>query len=429
MRRITYLFASIFIFSINSLAQINTARLTLLLLQSNFKEALTECNHLINKQPENPDLYYQKAIICKQLFYYPQAIQSIEKAIHLNPESIDYLSEYGSLLLKKEKDRDAIQVFQKVLKKDSSHLMAGIAISNNYMKNNKFEEAYQVLNNLYKSDSLNGYVARNMGVCSIKNSDSRKSIQWLTRAIAIDSTDIKAYEYLSLVYAAKKKYDLAIETLNKAISIDNQNSDLFKKLGDTHLIRNHNYLAVEAYLKAFEIDPTDFFMARDIGFCYFRTKNYEQSKYYLHIAEANFLDAQVYETLGDIYVKLEQPDTSIYYYNEALELLKPDAASLFNILTSKAESYYQLNDFKKAIESFEEALKIESNDIWIEVSKNKIKIDIASIYNDKLADRQMAIHYYQQVTKTDIVINKDYHEYAQQQIRLINEQLFFENKK
>ena len=429
MKRIIYLLISSFILNLNSLAQNNTEKLSLLMIQSNFKEAYNECNILINKHPNNPELYYQKAIICKQLYYYLEAIKSIETAIRMNPDNVNYLSEYGMLLLKKEKDNEAFKIFEEVLKKDSSHLIAGIAITNNYMKQKKFEEAYKILFALYSNDSLNGYVARNLGVCSIKNSDSRKSIKWLNRAIDIDSTDIKAYEYLAMVYAAKKNYDLAIETLNRAIAIDDHNIELYKKLGDTHLIRNHNYLAVAAYLKAFELDPSDHFMARDIGFCYFRIKNWEQSKYYLHIAEEEFLDAQVYETLGDIYVKLNQPDTSIYYYNEALELLKPDAAALFDVLTSKAESYYHLNDFKKSIEVFEEALQVETDDFWIKASKNKIRIDIASIYNEILGDRQMALQYYQKVTKTDIMINKDYYEYAQQQINLINEQLFFENKR
>ena len=419
----------VFLLSINSIGQNNLDELKFLILSSKYSEALDTCNSFISNNPNNPELYYYQALINKLSFRYSEADISIKNALVLDSANINYLAEYGFILLKRDKEREAQKVFEKIIEKNSYHISSGISLSNIYLKQKQYEKAKNILLNLYSNDTTNGYFARNMGLCSIKLKDSKNAIKWLKRAIELDSTDIKAYEYISLVYTSKKEFDLALENLEKANRFDPQNIDLYINIGDINVMRNHNYKAIPAYFKAYELDKGDYVISKNIGICYFKVKKFNEAKHYLDIANSLTVDLQVYKHLGNIHMELNQSDSSIFYYNKTLKLLKPDNNLIFEILVDKAESYYALNNFEEAIEVYEKALELDlSGDFWISYKKNKIIIDIAAIYQDKLGDKLKAIEYYEKVIEPEIAINKNYYTYAQQQITKLKEELFFEGK-
>jgi tetratricopeptide (TPR) repeat protein len=200
-----------------------------------------------------------------------------------------------------------------------------------YLKQKKPELAETILLDLYSQDTINGFIARNIGLCGYKQGDSRKAIKWFFRAIELDSTDIKAYRFLFTVYATiiicsffyhKEKFDLAIEIMDKAIKIDPQNIELYISVGDLHVIRNHHFKAVDAYLKAFEIDKTNDVVPGKLGLSYYKIKKYEEAKYYLLIADEISMDLNVYKYLGYIYKKFSKPDSSIMFFNKALDILR-----------------------------------------------------------------------------------------------------------
>ena len=192
-------------------------------------------------------------------------------------------------------------------------------------------------------------------------------------------------------------------------------------------MRNHNFRAIPAYLDAYSLDSDDEFLAKSIGVCYFRIKKFKKAKQYLDIAKSELMDLQIFQHLGYIHSEMGQIDSSTYFYKEALALLQTDNGSIFSIKESIAKNYYALNDFNKAIEIYNVALELDLiNEYWISYKKNKVIIDIAAIYEDKLDDKLKAIEYYEKVIEPEISINKNYYTYAQQQITKLKEELFFE---
>ncbi len=426
MRKTVFIFF-LFLISINGIGQNNLDEIKFLMLSSKYSEALDACNTFISNNPDNADLYYYQALINKLLFRYTEADKSIQNALVLDSANIDYLAESGFILLKRDKEREAQKVTEKVIEKNPYHISSGISLSNMYLKQKKPEKAEKILMDLYSKDTINGFIARNIGLCGYKQADSKKSIKWFSRAIQLDSTDIKAYKFLFTVYAAKEECDLAFEIMDLAVKVDPQNIVLYKMIGDLNVTRNHNFKAVPAYLKAFEIDSTDEEIARKLGLCYYKIKKYEKAKYYLLIASKE-LDLSVYKHLGYIYKRFNEPDSSTMFFTKALDILRPDNNSIFDIYVNVAENYFALNNYNHTIGLYKRALKLELKDIWIIDSKNKVLVDLASVYADKLNDKENAIKYLKEVTK-DIYINDDnYYEYAQQQITKLKEELFMEGK-
>lgn len=447
MRKVTFIIVLIYFYS-SGIAQTNADKLNLLILTGKYSEAIDLSKKLLKNYPDSANFYYQQALIYKLMYRYPDAMCSIKNAIRLDSTNLDYLSEYGSILLKRNRDKQAMDIFKSIIAKNKYHLYAGLNLSNYYLKNKQIDEARSILTNLFEKDTTNSYFARNLGLCAIKSGNKDKSLYWLKKAIRLDSTDIKAYEYISLVYASIPEFDEALSYLGKATQFDPENKELFIKIGDIDVLRNHNYRAIPAYTKALELDPIDGLISRKLGVCYFKINRYDKAKYYLEYADKlNYADMQVYEYLGDIHNKRSQLDSSIIYYDKALELIKPDAEAIFTLLESKGKSFYKMNEYDKAIKSFDAALKLDFKDFYGKYQQNKLRIDIASIYHDKLNDKSKAIEYYDQVSKptrkemdyeriytaTDNgsqnnLSNDKLYEYAQKQINKIKEELFFEGK-
>lgn len=421
-------FTAFVLFALQISAQYKVDELNLLILKNKYQEALNLSQELIAESPDNAKYYYSKALVCKLMYKYSQAIKSIQKAIELDAVNTDYLAEYAFLLQKTEKNTKAIVVFEQVIKLNPYHLNVGVTLSSIYLKERKYEKAENILLDLYSQDTLNGFLARKIGINGYLQGNSKKAKKWLQRAIELDSTDINAYKYLFSVYAAKEEFELAFQIMDKAKSIDPNNKALYIMAGDAHVMRNHNYRAIPEYLKAFDLDSEDEDVPRKLGLCYYKTKNYEKAKHYLLIADKLSMHMEVYKYLGIIYKMYNEPESSNSYYTKALDILKPDNNTIFDIYIDVAENHVFLEKHKEAINWYKKALNLELDGVWSIADKNKALVDLASVYSDKLDNKKMAIEYLTEVKENKFVFvnGKDYHTYAQQQIAKLKEDLFFE---
>jgi tetratricopeptide (TPR) repeat protein len=429
MRKIS-LFVILLTIVINLLAQNSREDVNLLILQKDYHKALQKSNDLITSYPDSAYYFYQTALINRLMYRYSKALETIEKAVNLDSTSVEYLTEYGIILDKKDKEQQATKYFQSVFRLDSTSFYAGIWLGNYYLKSKQIDEALHILNTLYSTDTSNAYIARHIGFCWYKKGKYENSKKWFSRTIDLDSTDIKAYRYLFSTYAGKEEFELAFEVIDKAIQIEPTNKLLYVSKGDLHVIRNHNYQALPVYLKAFEIAPDDEDLARKIGLCYYKTKRYQKSKKYLLIAHKGSLNLDVCKHLGYIYKKENKPDSSNFFFNRSLEVLSPDNNLIFTIYVQKAENYYALEDYDMVINYYNRALKLELRGIWVMCMRNEVFIDLASVYSDKLQNYHKAIECLEQVTSdSKIFFNKEhYYTYAQKEIARLKEELFFEGK-
>jgi superkiller protein 3 len=412
-------------------AQSQSEKINLLILTQKYSEALSKSEELINTYPDNAYFHYQNSMVNKLMYRYPQAFISIQNALNLEPENIEFLTEYAILLEKKEKEKEATEIFSLVFDRNNNHFYSGIWLGNHYLKAKKFDDALNVLNQLYSNDTLNAYVARSIGLCWYKKGDSKNSKLWFFKAIQLDSTDIKAYKYLFSTYAAKEEFDLAFQTIDRAIEIEPQDKSLYVLKGDLHVIRNHHYKAVDAYLKAYELDIKDEEVLRKLGLSYFKTEKFDKAKYFLLLSDKVAMNLEVYKHLGLVYRRENKPDSSTLYFEKALDILRTDNNTLFDIYIDIAENHLGLGNYRHTIMWYERALNLELMGIWSVSSKNGILIDLASVYSDKMNDKQKAIEYLKKVTNDNsiILLNKEnYYSYAQKEISRLKEELFFEGK-
>lgn len=63
-----------------------------------------------------------------------------------------------------------------------------------------------------------------------------------------------------------------------------------------------------------------------------------------------------------------------------------------------------LPDYIKKIESYKRALKLELTGTWSMSLKNKVLIDLAFVYADKMDDMKKAIEYLEKVTEDTLFL-------------------------
>ena len=115
---------------------------------------------------------------------------------------------------------------------------------------------------------------------------------------------------------------------------------------------------------------------------------------------------------------------------KALDILRVDNNTIFDLYVDIAENYFSLGSYQHSVGWYNRALNIELTGIWAASEKNRVLIDLASVYSDKLDDKKQAIEYLEKVSSDSIIVlnKEDYHTYALKEITRLKEELFFEGK-
>jgi tetratricopeptide (TPR) repeat protein len=144
----------------------------------------------------------------------------------------------------------------------------------------------------------------------------------LQKAIELDPQSIPAYLFLAMYWRRHDRYDQALANLQTASEIDSQNPILLIEMGETLATLGDLNAALEAYRKAVELSPNDpSFLNFLVGF---------SLKYEYHIEEialpaarqAVILapdDPQVLDSMGQVFIKLDDQINAERFINRALE--------------------------------------------------------------------------------------------------------------
>lgn len=404
-------------------------RINLAIIASDYKLALHLCDSAIRNQYISAELFYKQSIAYRSVYHYKKAYKSIEDALDLNPDNINIRIEFGKVCYVLNMLNSADSVFSEIFKFDTTNYISGIYLTRIYKKKEEFDKAFSVYKTLSEMDSLNNYLFRQMGLCKIKDKKSKKAIPFFQRAIEIDSADIKSYGYLSKIYQALKEYDLALNFLNKAIQIEPLNPDLYFNLGEFHYYRSHHFQAIPAYLKAIKLGYDDPWIFRSIGTSYYLIKDFQKAKEFLLIAIQEFKDPDTYHRLGKIYQELNQPDSSLIYLEKSLGLLLPEPITLFSLYSELAQSFIKKQEYEKAILRYEKISEIEFKRYAGHYYQNQAIIGIAQIYEQNLNDKKKAIECYMKIINNKDKVNfQKQIEYAEDKVKRLREELFFEGQ-
>lgn len=323
---VSLLIISIYFFSCKTGTEENTEnshRADSLLKIINSPELAT-LNKTILDDPNNANLYNQRAKIYLQFKQFEDAISDAKRAIRIDSTQADFYLTEADIFFAANQTRNAKDVLEKIVKKFPENTDGLLKLGELYYFVKQYENAFAKINqalkvneNLAKGYYLKGNIYKEIG-------DTGKAISSLETAIEQDNKNYGAFLDLGIIYAAKKS-PLALEYYNNAISINPTSIEALyakaKLFQDMSQIKE----AVVIYNQILTIDPTHTFSIYNLGAIEFGiNKNAEKAlEYFTKAINSNPKYGEAYFARGVCYQELNDKVNASADYQMCLQL-KPN---------------------------------------------------------------------------------------------------------
>jgi tetratricopeptide (TPR) repeat protein len=330
----------------------------ILIFENKLNEADKLLSPLFEIEPNNEELYIQKANIYSKKDEHQKAIEIFKRAVEISDDCADLYSLIGMEYLFLDKFQEAKLNFIKCLElniEDYSALYniiycfdflddsdGAIVYLTNYMEKNPYcEVAWHQLGKQYNTTK-----------------ELLKAVTAFDFAIISDETFVGAYLEKAKVLENLNRFEEAIENYEITLAIENTNPFALIKIGYCYEKLEKLELALQYYLKAVEEDP-----ALDKGWMRI-TKFFNSKKEYLkalyYINKAIEIDSEnssywiLYSNINERLNKLEEAERG---YKKTLELGDVE----LNIWLSRGDILIKLGEYEAASFNFTQALEYYPN--------------------------------------------------------------------
>lgn len=289
--------------------------------ENNLDEADTLINELYVLDPQNEEIYIQKANILSKRDNHEMAIEVLKKSLDLTEDVIDIYSLIGMEYLFLDKFEEAKNYFMKCLEADLQDYSALHNMIYCFEFLGQHEEAISYLNIFLENNPYCEVAWHQLGKQYYELKDYDKALTAFDFAIISDDTFIGAYLEKGKVLERLKRFEEAIENYSITLSLDDPTSFALLRIGTCHEKLKNYELAVQHYKKTVKEDPL-----LDKGWIaitkyYIKKKNYKKSLYYINkainIDSDNVLYWKLYAQINERLFFLEEAERG---YKKALEL-------------------------------------------------------------------------------------------------------------
>ncbi len=389
----------------------------LLILNKNYKEALTEIETQLNKNP-SAQLYFKKGLIFNRLQKYQAALKSYSEALQIEPDNTEVLSEMAEGLSILGNNTDAVNFYKKALEIEPDNLPLSGKLGRVYINQKKYKEAYEVFSRIYTKDSTNIYWNKQLAYCSFRTGERKQAVYLYENVLEVNPRDYGTYGNLIHSYNWKKegskimvligkglhefpndaelilerayyffrskRYGPAMISFAKYLKIENAPSyEVLMNYGISTYFAGFEEDALETFNKLFTINPNDPLVMYYKSLCFKKLKNFEESEKMMQWA----IDASIPDYVSDMYHHLGQ------------------------ILG-------QQRKFAESIKALQKANKLNPGNY-------EILFEIATTYEEFNSNKTLALNYYRLYLKEANESDKNVN-YAFDRIKKIKEDLFFE---
>lgn len=174
----------------------------------------------LDKNIDNDFIYYVSARIYKQLCWWEKAIASLELALAIKPDSLEYLSELVENYLSLE-DLDKAQTYAlRIIGINKNYVFAHIKLAQIAYKQNRLSQALDYVENAISLDlnSSKGYFLKAQILLAQNKKDL--AIEMVKKAIEYEPFNAEYYLFISKFYFAAQEYEIAMLYAKEAYTIE-----------------------------------------------------------------------------------------------------------------------------------------------------------------------------------------------------------------
>jgi tetratricopeptide (TPR) repeat protein len=347
-----------------------------------FENKLVQADVLLNElyqiDPNNEEVFIQKANILSKKDEHELAINVLKQALELTDDAVDLYSLIGMEHLFLDQYEEAKAFFIKCMEEDQQDYSALYNIMYCFDYLEQADEAIAYLNAFLDKNPYSEVAWHQLGIQYFTKKNYKKALAAFDFALISDDTFVGAYLERGKVLEKLKRFEDAIESYAFTLKLEEPTSFALLRIGYCHEKLKRDDLAVQYYYKTVHEDPL-----LDKGWIaitrfYNRKKNFQKALYYINKAinidtenvtywklyaqinvrlnlfeeaergfkktlELGNYELNTWVTRGDLLIKLGEPQAAIYNFEQAAEFHPENAEIEYRL----AGLYFSLNEIDK----------------------------------------------------------------------------------
>jgi len=266
---------------------------TVLLLGGKLKQALKQCEIVMSMQPNDASVYANLSNILWELNERKSAIEHVERAIELAPQTSRYWYMHGKMLLEESLDevsvKAALQKIREAIKLDPFDVEFYVGLSHHLININSLADAESIINDAIGRNLESSDLMINLGVIFKKTEKPEQARVMFEKALHLNSSSILArlnlWDYIINIGEVEPASIHINEVLKNEEEV--QQNPIVHAL---HGLVLHKQKQYEASIKAFEnslrlgLEKPEIHL--NLAIAYYETDNPEKSyESYKHVSQ------------------------------------------------------------------------------------------------------------------------------------------------
>jgi len=309
--------------------------------KSLYKEALADCNTIIQLIPNEANSYYIRGVLYEKMNMLNEGVADFTECLRINPNHYNAAYARGACENKLGNFRQAIADYDLALERDKritqdNHISYYLLNKSNN-RSSSVKGSRRMKSNLKSNCVINHTVRFNKE--NVNNEMKPANEYSLQRKSEIPTHNLpqeesEAEKYYKLGYEARKvnEFTTAIKFYTKAIEIEPKYTNCYYNRGFSYAKLNDHMNAITDYRKFIELEPDNGYAYYNLGISFNRVKQYEEAVKSFTQAIALINDnADFYCNRGFSYRMKGNYDLGVKDFNEAIKL----SPNHFKVLVEK----------------------------------------------------------------------------------------------
>lgn len=282
---------------------------------------IAKLNKQIKEDPENSELYNQRAILLCEKEKFDEAFADIRTALNLDSSKADYFLTLSDVYFAKGKINNCKNSIEKAMKLESENTDAMLKFAELQLYFKEYKSTLEYIDKALAIDKVNAKAYFMRGMAYKLSGDTAKAVSNFQTTVDQDPEYYHAYIQLGLLYATKHN-KLAEDYYNNAIKQNPKSIEAHYNLAMFYQEDSLYDDAIEEYNKVLEIDPEYKLAHHNLGYINLvYLLEYKQAM--IHFTKAIACDAnyaEAYYNRGYSYELLGDYTDAKADYDKALEI-------------------------------------------------------------------------------------------------------------
>jgi tetratricopeptide (TPR) repeat protein len=228
-------------------------------------EAVKDISKSIESDPENPELFYQRAQIYVNEKLLNRAEDDYREAARLDSTNPLYAYSLARTLYAMNLTKESAQWYEKAIQIKPDYGEAIVKLADLYFLVKEHQKSINLLNEFRKVNPGEAYIYHMLGLNYKELGDTGRAIYHFQTAIENDPKDYESTLYVANLYAGKKKL-IANEYFLAALKIKPKGIDaLFGRAVFNQQLRNYKSALMD-YRKIIDLDPQNYLAYYNVGY-------------------------------------------------------------------------------------------------------------------------------------------------------------------